>query len=773
MKRLSLILAFSLLFGMSSLIAQTAGEGIDVTHYGIHVWDFDFANCTLQGEAFIDFTTTASINAVVLELKSLTVTDVASDFYGVESFSQEGDFLTVIFDEPIEAGESVILDVRYGGSTFSESWGGVEWWRPTPNSIPDRVYNLGVGFDSQPHNLGKTWFPCVDNFTDKATYDVYVTTTNDKKAICGGNFVETIDNGDGTSTWHWITPQQIATYHISFAVGEYELWEDVYHGIERDIPITVYAKPNQINSVPGTFVHIKEIMGYFEQNLGPYPFNRIGYVSTEKGCMEHTDNIAFASSIINGNTSGEEYVAHELSHMWSGNLVTCAEAGDMWLNEGFAQFWGAFYEAGVYGGQTFQNTISSKVSSITTWCNTPAHWMPLNNMPLDMTYDSDAVYERGAVIVNTMMNYMGRETFLSAMRAFFEQYAYQTATSEQLCEALTQASGIDMHGFFDTYVYSSGMPNLYASILSVEPVGSQYEVTLDLHYQHIGDTHVGQNNVCELTFIGPEFQMVTEKVNWDNQHGSATVTLDFEPICMVSDFNNNWLDGKVQKNFLLKSSAQQVCNGFRFEATALTDSVFVAVENNLVGPYDDPLIPYLNLSTKRFWTINRYDFGEAKVKGMFDFSRNQDDDIIQSENDSATLLYRRNASEDWHEIAHTLYPGSTWKLGRFVVDDFEPGDYAIAAWDKEALGTKEYAESEKHMQLFPNPAKGQVHISWDKLCDGVIRILGIDGKEIKSMAFTQADGLELSTEGLTQGCYTVMRLDKEGKPMETKRLIIK
>ena len=93
-----------------------------------------------------------------------------------------------------------------------------------------------------------------------------------------------------------------------------------------------------------------------------------------------------------------------------------------------------------------------------------------NNL-LNMTYDSDAVYNRGAVIVNTMMNYMGRETFLEAMRAYFQQYAYQTATSEQLCEALTQYSGIDMHGFFDTYVYSSGMPHLYAVIKSVEQAG--------------------------------------------------------------------------------------------------------------------------------------------------------------------------------------------------------------------------------------------------------------------------------------------------------------
>ena len=747
--------------------AQTSGENINVTHYEIHINEVDFANRTLQGETFVEFTATDRVSTVVLELKTLSVTSVDCDFTGVESFSQDGVFLTITFNEPLAATESATLDIVYGGSTFNETWGGVEWWGS------DYVYNLGVGFDSQPHNLGKTWFPCVDNFTDKASYDVYVTATNDKKAICGGSFVETVDNGNGTSTWHWETPQEVATYHISFAVGDFELWQDVYHGIERDIPIEVYTTPNLSGRVEATFVHIHEIVSFFEENLGPYPFNRIGYISTSKGCMEHTDNIALATSVISGNTNNEEYLAHELSHMWSGNKVTCATAGDMWLNEGFAQFWGAFYEVGVYDEQTFQNTISSKVSTITSWCSSPANWMPLNNMPLDMTYDGDAVYDRGAVIVNTMMNYMGRENFLAAMRAFFEQYAYQAATSEQLCEALTQASGIDMHGFFDTYVYSSGMPNLFASILSVEPVGGQYEVRLDLHYQHIGDTHVGQNNVCELTFIGPDFQWVTEKVNWDNQHGNATVVLDFEPICMVNDINNNWLDGKSQKNFMLTSSVQQALSGFRFEATSLTDSVFVAVESNMVGPYDDPLIPHLTLSTKRFWSINRYDFGEAEVKGLFDYSRNQDGDIIQTENDSATLLYRKDASEAWHEIAYTLYPGSIWRQGRFIIDDFQPGEYTIAVWDKEALATEEYAEPEKQMQLFPNPAKGQVRLRWNGICDGGVRIVGIDGKEVKNIVFTQTDDLVFSTEDLAQGCYTVMRLNRDGAVLETKKLIIK
>ena len=764
MKRLFFSLALLLSFTIAQ--AQTAGGNINVTHYAIHVNELDFTNRTLQGETFVDFTATANVQQIVLELKYLEVASVTATGATVSGFSQDGDFLTINLATPLASGNNATLDIVYGGNTFSESWGGVEWWG-------DYVYNLGVGFDSQPHNLGKTWFPCVDNFTDKATYDVFVTTTNDKKAICGGNFVEIIDNGNGTSTWHWNTPQEIATYHISFAVGNYEVWEDVYHGIERDIPITVYAKPNQVNNVPASMVHVKQIAAFFEESLGAYPFNRIGYVVTGKGCMEHTDNIAIVSSVVDGTTNNEEYIAHELSHMWSGNLVTCAEAGDMWLNEGFAQFWGAFYESAVYGEEHFQNTISNKVNSINTWCNSPNNWMPLNNMPLDMTYNTNAIYERGAVIVNTMMNYMGRENFLAAMRQYFQEHAYQTATSEQLCEALTQYSGIDMHGFFDTYVYSSGMPHLYAVIKSVEQVGEWYDVTLDHRYQHIGDTHIGQHNAYELTFIGPEFQLETARVVWDGLHYEATCSVGFEPVGVIGDFNNNWLDGKTQKNFMLKTSAQQSFGLFKVEATSLTDSVFVAVENHMVGPYDDPLIANLTLSTKHFWTLNRFDFGNAEVTGYFDYSNSADGDIIHSENDSATLLYRRDASEAWHEIAYTLYPGSTWKHGRFIVEHLASGEYTFAVWDKEALGTEEQFENNMTLQMFPNPTEDLIRLRWEEPADGMIRIVSLDGKELRRAVFRQAEGVSLSTEGLPKGYCTVLRINKAGEVVDTRKLIIK
>ena len=692
---------FLMIMGVFSFMAlanaQIPGENFDVTHYEINLWDFNFTSHTLQGEAFIDITVTEPTNTFVLELKSLTVTDAATDLYSVTSFSQDGDFITIVIDENANAGETLTLDVRYGGSTFNETWGGVEWWGN------DYVYTLGVGFDSQPHNLGKTWFPCVDNFTDKATYSLVITVTNDKKAICGGNHVNTLDNGDGTSNWYWEIPQDVATYHPSFAIGDYVVWEDVYHGIERDIPVEVYVKPAQINSVPGTFVHVKDIASFYEENFGPYPFNRIGYVCTGKGCMEHIDNIAITPGVITGNTTQEEYVAHELSHMYFGNMVTCSTAGDMWLNEGFAQFCGLFYRVGVYGEDDFQENMSTLINKITNWCKSESHWIPLNNMPLNMTYDSDAIYDRGAVIVNTMMNYMGRENFLTGIRHYLETYSYGASSSEQLRDALTEATGIDMNGFFDNYVFIGGMPHYSVDIAEVTPNGNQYDTHIKTSYWHVGPSHLGMNNRVEVTFVGADCQLQTQMVCWDGMEDDQVVTLDFEPIAAFVDYYNRFLDAKTDGNLTATAPASLTQGKFKASVNSVTDSVMLRLEDHCIGPDNDPEIPYLTLSTCHYWNFFRNDIGEATVNAQISFTNSgQDGDIIHTEHDSAVLLYRSDINDTWHTIPYTQE--GNWKIGRFNVTDVQTGQYTIGVIDKMIWSVNE--QSTQLLNIYPIPSQG-------------------------------------------------------------------
>lgn len=762
MKKLLVILfVFTLFFAN----AQTPGENINVMHYEIHLNNIDFNNHTLQAQTIVTLTAINPTSTIALELKTLTVSAVTSNMATVSSFAQNGDVLTINLASPLSPNALASFTITYGGNTFNESWGGIMW-------TTGYVCNMGVGFESIPHNLGKCWFPCVDNFTDKATYDVYVTVPTETTAVCGGNLESNTDNGDGTHTVHYNMPQEIATYHISFAVGNYVEWTDTYNGVERDIPITVYVKPNQINNVPGTFVHVKEIANFYETCFGPYPFNRIGYVITSVGCMEHVDNIGITSGVLTGNTTQEEYVAHEMSHMWFGNKTTCSTSEDMWLNEGFAQFCGVFYRSAVYGESDFQQEMSSKINSITKWCRTESNWIPLNNIPQTMTYDSQAVYNRGAVVVNTLMNYLGRDTFLAAMRDHLNNYSYNASSSEQLRDDITASTGIDMSGFFDTYVFTAGMPHYGVDLLNVTPNGNQYNATVRMTYQHIGPEHVGQNNRVEVTFIDNDGQMQTAMVNWDGAEANQTVTLNINPIAAFADYYNHYLDAKSDKNkTVVTPSSLSIDQQLSIAVNSVADSVMLRGEEHYVAPDNDHYFAGLTLSTRHYWNVLRLDFGDADVSGKFTFSNNNsmDGDIIHTENDSAVLLYRANINDIWHTIPYTQQ--GTWKLGIITVNDIQTGQYTIGVIDKTQLGIGENALGTKKMTLSPNPTNNFVKISAEASASE-LTIVNSLGQIVGSFTVS-GNETTISVESLPSGIYFINLLDENKKIISTEKLVRK
>ena len=760
-KLLTLILVFTAFFAY----AQTPGENINVTHYEIHLNGIDFTNHTLQAQTTVTLTPISATNTIDLELKSLTVSAVTATGANVSNFSQNGDVLTINLASPLSPNALVSFTITYGGNTFNESWGGIMW-------SGNYVCNMGVGFESIPHNLGKCWFPCVDNFTDKASYDVYVTVPTEMTAVCGGNLESNTDNGDGTHTVHYNVPQEIATYQISFVAGDYAEWTDTYNGMNGDIPVTVYVKPSQINKVEGTFVHVKDIANFYENCFGPYPFNRIGYSVTSVGCMEHVDNIGITSGVVTGNTSQEEYVAHEMSHMWFGNKVTCATAEEMWLNEGFAQFCGVFYRSEIYGEDDFQQVMKAKTKAITNWCKSESNWIPLNDIPQTMTYDGSAVYNRGAVVVNTMMNYMGRETFLNGLRSYINTYAYSAATSEQLRDALTAATGIDMNGFFDTYVFTAGMPHYGIDLLNVTPNGSQYDATVKMTYQHVGPSHVGHNNRVEVTFIDNEGQLQTTMVNWDGAESNQTITLDINPIAAFVDYYNNFLEAKVEENKTVTSNTSFTVERLKTTVSNVTDSVMMRVEGHFVGPDYDHSIPGLTLSTRHYWNVLRLDLGEATVKGEFQYHYDSsiDGDIIHTENDSAVLVYRANSLDTWHTIPYTIGMAN-WMAGNFIVDDMQTGQYTIGVIDKSQLGFGENLFDEKKMIIAPNPTENFVKISTQSENTEILIINSL-GQTINSFPFS-GNEMTVSMVDYPAGVYYINLLDRKKNIISTEKLVKK
>ena len=762
---LSLLLTLGLAFTSHSKSIEV-GENIDVMHYEIHLNEINMADRTLDATAVISLKTLTSVDEMKLELKSLNVTSVTSDETIVNNYSQNGDILSISFENTVPANMEISLTINYGGTTFNESWGGIHWSN-------DYVYNLGVGFDSQPHNLGKTWFPCVDNFTDKASYDLYLTIPSDMVSSCGGLLEDSQDNGDGTKTDHWHMSQEIATYLISFAIGDFILWEDTYEGIERNIPINVYAKPNQIDKVEATFANAKFFASFFENTFGPFPFNRISYVSTSLGCMEHVDNIALASSIITGtsNMDSDYFISHEMAHAWFGNKVTCASAADMWLNEGFATFCNYYYFTELYGDDLYYETMDGVIDEIILSCHTKEGWLPLNELPLDLTYGTMA-YDKGAVVAHTLMNYLGREAFSKAMKYYLNKFDSKSASSQDLCEALSEDTDLDMNNFFEAWVYTPGSPVYYVQHFTTTANGDKFDVNINMVQDHRGAEYIGDGVRYELTFVDSNWNMHSEMVSWDGQSANITTTLDFEPVAIFCDINNKFADACHDETFIIKQSGDNNLSEIKFKVITeeIGDSTLLRVEHRWVGPISVGEIPEgLTISDSRYWTIYRLDKGESIIKGEFQYQDNEnyDANLFENENDSIVLLYRPNGACQWQSIDYILQSSSSF--GRMTVEQLMSGDYVLGVWDEEYIGINEINKDLK-FNIFPNPTKNEINIELQNDIKGKLVITNQLGQFVKELKIND-NKLIVDVEELSPGIYYLNIFNKREKVLSEKIVV--
>ena len=744
---LSLLLAIC--FFSASAKSNETGKDIDVKHYEIHLKDFNIAEKSISASTTITLTALNDIDVIELELRSLSVTSVVSEEVNVKNFSQKDDIITINFASTLSKDSEVSLTINYEGKTFNENWGGVHW-------SADYVYNLGVGFDSQPHNLGKTWFPCVDNFSDKASDDLYITIPEAMTSSCGGILSESVANTDSTKTDHWVVTQEIPTYLMSFAFGNFTLWEETYQGIERDIPIHVYAKPNQIEKVAGTFANIKEIAAFYEDKFGPYPLNRRGYVSTNLGCMEHVDNIALASQLINGTATfdNESLIAHEMSHAWFGDKVTCATAEDMWLNEGFATFCNYYYLTELYGEELFEEYMKELTDNVVLSCHEKEGWITLNNMALDLTYGT-TVYDKGAAVVNTMMNYLGRETFDSVMKKYIEKFAFKTASSEDLRDAVSEFSGVDMTDFFDTWVFTAGSPVYSVKSFTTKANGDKYDVEIVMNQQHRGADHIGNSVRYELTFVDKDWNTQNEMVEWDGESATITKALDFEPAAIFCDYDNKFADACHSYTYIANKTGNKEFKDARikFVAKEISDSTLLRVEHRWVGADFDTSIEGFKLSPNRYWTIHRLDKGNSVINCDFQYQKNAtyDAELLTSPNDSIVVVYRKDGAHQWESVDFSIKGNGN--AGILTVENIKSGDYALGVWDEEHASLKEN-RSDLNINIYPNPAEDKINIELKNETKGNVVITNQLGQVMKEM---NIDGKELTIdiEDLTSGIYFI------------------
>ncbi len=775
MKKTVLTISF-VLMSLWIFAQQLNSDTIDVLHYHIQITDINRAEETIQAQTDLklipkaDNTSHFSLDLLTMTCDSILLNDAQLNF------NHNDTLLNIFLETPINIDDTITLSVFYHGNPQPDpQWGGFYF-------MNNYAFNLGVAFEDIPHNYGRVWYPCVDDFIDRATYAFSISTETDELASCNGilTAIDTIVVGtDSTLIHHWDMNQEIPTYLACMSVGSYEIAEWTYEGLERDIPVQIFHYPGDYDDVIGSFANLDTTAKVFETLFGPYVWQKIGYtvVPFNSGAMEHATNIAIGSGFINGGLDYETLISHELFHHWFGDYITCHQAEEMWINEGWAKYSESIsteFVHGVNSGKNYRRNDHN--NALLNAHSEDGDFYAVNAVPQTVTYGTTSYY-KGASIVHSLRDYLGDELFFSSVRAMLEEKAFQDITSEEMRDILSTESSIDLSNFFDNWVFKPGFPHYKLDSVNIINNAGTFEADVFVKQQLYGRNTFSNGNIVNISFIDENYQIHEERLQFDGEFGNQQFELDFNPLFVVIDANEKCSDAKISNIEVIQSTGTKYFSNqyVKFTIDNIEDSALIYSSHHWASP--DPMktpIEGLVLANHRYWNVQG-DFPDGfDIRGSFYFSNATsggfpvlDSDFITNSMDSLRLMYRSNPQADWEIVPNQNV--STF-MKQIQIDEVLPGEYTLAIYDWNAYHDVENFQA-FDVSIYPNPSSGQVIIESDPQFDGKFYIMNTLGHEIVTGKLNSNRNQFIWECNTASGVYFVVFVDKLGNK-RTEKLII-
>ena len=761
------ILTFFLLLVTATLFGQANHrDSIDVLHYNLHIDITQIPQSTIIGKAIIEFSPLLNnSNSFGFDLQKLTVDSVKLNSNTID-FQHTNNVVSFVTTQNYNVTDTLSAEIYYQGVPAKDpsGWGGFYF-----NS--GQAFNLGVGMRVNPHVYGRCWYPCIDNFTDKATYDFYITTIPSHTATCGGVFQSVTSDANGNKVWHWKIEQPVATYITSVVVGELEKVEFSYQGLNGQIPIDIYCKPSQVSSATTAFSDVPLMLQIYENAFGPYPYPRAGYtvVNFNSGAMEHVMNIAYPNDALTTSLSGQTLMAHELSHMWFGNSVTCATAEDMWMNEGWATFCEGIFVEGRDGYEEGKKYfLDNHRYALTSAHTNDGGFIPLYGVSHENTYGT-TVYKKGGDFVRSLRGYLGDSVFFAAVKLWLSENAHTSKNTYQLRDFLTEKIGTDITPFFDSWIFNSGFPHYAISNFSTD--GNQ--ATVEITQSRLGGRFTGDANKVNVSFFQSPKVYETCLVEFDGKRGTSTFNLPFNAKYAIVDYKSLLADATIKNEYMLYGQQQSFSNqSFIVYPQTTTDSAWIHVIYNFVKPEEHgQIFDGIELTPHYYWTINMESYGNFRGRARFYHTTTQNpaDSVWKPEpNDRIEMLYRALPSQPWVKIDVQNY--LTWMGGYAFVDSLRPGEYAFGILRNDSVSTPAQLENHK-CKVFPNPAKNRVTFFVGNTNCTKIEIFSVSGLQVDKISLNNATYIEIDTNNYKEGVYIVRFMNKSAL-IESRKLII-
>jgi aminopeptidase N len=519
------------------------------THIAVDL-DIDLVKQTIAGgvtntiRSLRDGLTDVSFNCVELDVESVEVDGKKATFdYPVMSGQSTAwlagtteasadDRLVIHLPAPLARNATAQIAIRYHGAPKI----GLYWIQPEKGIADKRyeVWSQGEGEDN------RRWIPCNDYPNEKATFEGRFRVPKGYTAISNGALIEKKDIGDKTEFYYKLDQPQVS-YLMMVAVAQYKIYETKWH----DVPVQYVVPPNTDDkTILRGFGLTPDMIEFYSQETGiDYPYAKFAQISVQDyiyGGMENTTAVVMnmrtlydeRTELTRNETS---LVAHELAHMWWGDMCTCREWSHMWLNEGFATYYAYLYKAHHEGDDAFRYQMRSAHNDVLKADATEPRPIVTDFYNRKDATNNANIYIKGASFLHMLRYELGDTLYRATIHAYGVQHKFQCVETQDLMRAVKDVTGENLDWMFEQWVFLAGHPD--------------FKVTKSWD-RDTNVLHVSVEQTQKTGGLVPVFRVPVDiDVTWDGGNATHHITIekqDFyfnvpkEPVMVLFD-KDDWI----------------------------------------------------------------------------------------------------------------------------------------------------------------------------------------------------------------------------------------
>jgi len=347
-------------------------------------------------------------------------------------------------------------------------------WDDPTHRARTQIWTQGQAIDN------RHWVPLYDEMNDKLITETIITFDRAYEVLSNGTKLPSVDNSDGTRTWHYLMTHPHASYLVMIGIGKYGIEERTS---KSGVPLHLYYYTEWHDRVGPTYQQSAEAMNFLEEEIGiPYPWESYSQIPVQDfifGAMENTTATVFGDFFhVDARASiDRNYIdvnVHELTHQWFGDLITARSNKGTWLQESYATFYPHLFKRRTQGEDAYE------------WSRRGMHRAALaasekDRLPIVHPKAGSArVYPKGAAVIDMMRHTFGEEQVRRVTQHYLKHHAYANVETNDLLLSFQDTLGLTPTWFFDEWLYKGGEPHYKVSYEAVDKTGkSVTSVTVD------------------------------------------------------------------------------------------------------------------------------------------------------------------------------------------------------------------------------------------------------------------------------------------------------